>query len=296
MCRVKKRFIALFFVTLMVYAGFVLAQTVTKTQEGQGGGISAGSANYVMKMAVADPGVGQSRSENYIYDHGTLWVSVAPPIGGGGGIGGIGGVGGGGISGGSGSGWEEPWVTAPTVAKVVATIQAIAPKAAMGSAVPQTQFPQVVQKILEKEFFVPQIIVAVDENNVVREMVIVLTKRVIPLPLWIAFILIILGLIFLTAFVISRGKNTHLLWIGGLLVVLGIVVGITARIIYRAEYAKDNFSAITDSVVVSRDQAGETVKNIMETLPVGAHRVIITGDSLSPQIMMTIYVKRILPI
>ena len=56
--------------------------------------------------------------------------------------------------------------------------------------------------------------------------------------------------------------------------------------------AKDDLATIVDEAVVSRIQSIETVKGIMHDLPLGAHRVTIMGDSLSPQVIMTIYVKR----
>ena len=257
-----------------------------------------------MKMAAGDPGVGQSTSAHYIYDHGTLWVAASSattvvPI--------IPSDDGPGIGGGfaSGSGWDDWWDiedadlgTAPltplkseAVVAVVAEMKAGVAKPATG-AVSAEKFAPKIEETLKKPIAKPVVIVSVGLDNVVREMAVVLIRREMPWPFWLAIILILCGIVSLAAFFVGKGSSKRLLWIAGSLVMIGIVTGVVARIVYIGEYAKDDLVTIVDEAVVSRVQSVETVKGIMRDLPPGAHRVTITGDSLSPQVIMTIYVKR----
>ena len=284
-----------FIVAVLSIADFAFAQTYTQTQSEVGGGVSASSANYGMKAAPGAPGVGQSQSANYIYDHGTIWEGDAAPIGGDSG-------------GGSGSGWDEWWDIAdpdlgisplaptpsPTVAAVVLAVKAVEP--AFTGAVPAAQFAPTLKRALEKPTSVPALFVRVDAEKSVREIAIVLTKRVIPWPLWIALALAVLGIISLILFGAGKGRERRLLWVAGIAIVLAIVVALVTRSVYRARYANQDFSTITDSIMVSGAEVGSAVKKIMEELPLGSHRITVTGDSLAPQITITIYVRQSLPI
>jgi len=53
-------------------ANFEVNQDRAETQE-----YDAGSANYKIKAEIGHPGVGQSTSPNYVYDHGTIWMRGA---------------------------------------------------------------------------------------------------------------------------------------------------------------------------------------------------------------------------
>jgi hypothetical protein len=286
-------------------ASFAWAQTAVPSQSGQGGGVSAASANFSMKAAAADPGDGQSRSANYIFDHGTLWGGDATSTDGPG-IGGD--PTGGGSGGGSGSGWDEWWgmdnpelgispltpAPSPVVAKIVSEVRGSG-TAPMG-AVPQEKFPGVVVNVLKKPSGAPVVVVAVDGNKAIREVAIVLTRRTVPWPLWIAAILALMGLAAIVAFFLRGRIDRRLSWAGGLLVLIGIVMMIVLRIMYGMEYAADDFGAIADTRVVAPDQAAGAVREIMRSLPLGAYRVTVTGSAGAPQAVMTIYVKRTLPI
>ena len=296
----KIRFIA-FIVAVLSIADFAFAQTYTQTQSQVGGGISISSGSYDMKGAVGDAGVGVTVSEsaNYIYDHGTIWEGTSTaseePIGGSG-------------PGGSGSGWDEWWdiedpdlgISAltptknPTAVEVVKAVKAVAP-ATIG-AVPEAQFVPTLKKALVKPTFVPQVIATVNAEKNVKEIAIVLTRRVIPWPLWIALVLAVLGIISLVLFGIGRGREARYLWAAGALIVLAIIIALVTRSVYRARYASEEFGTITDSIVVSGTEAGDAVKRVMEELSLGSHQITVTGTSLAPELVITIYVRQALPI
>lgn len=286
-------------------ANFAFAQTFTQTQSQVGGGISISSANYDMKGAAGDTGVGVtvSQSANYIYDHGTVWegsASSTPPPPGEEPIGGEG-------PGGSGSGWDDWWDIAdpdlgisaltpaksPTVVAVVEAVKVVAP--ATTGAVPEERFAPTVKKALTKPSPVPVIIVKVNPDKGVKEIAIVLTKRVIPWPLWIALILAILGVISLIIFGVGRGRQARFLWAAGILIVLAIVVALVTRSVYQARYASRDFGTITDSIVVTGAEVGSAVKKIMEDLPLGSHQITVTGSDRAPELVITAYVRQSLP-
>lgn len=66
------------FVLVLIFPSYLLASNSANYQMNQerGGSIEfdASSGNYQFKAEVGHPGVGQSTSANYIYDHGTWWV------------------------------------------------------------------------------------------------------------------------------------------------------------------------------------------------------------------------------
>ena len=289
---------------------FAYAAT-TQTQSGQGGGASAGSSGYAMKAATGDPAVGQSRSAHYIYDHGTTWASATsapvvvippddgPPIGGDSGMG-------------SGSGWDEWWgmedsdlgitpltpAKDATVATVITGVRSAASASVAGGAVPQERFPAVVTKALAAPAVssAPTVVIAVDGNKVIREMAIVLAKRVIPWPLWLALLFVSCGFVSFALFFLGHLADVRFAWAAAALVVLGVAVALVARGIYRAEYANDDFGTIADTATMGRAAAGAAVQAIMRDLPIGAHRVVMMAEGPVPQVTMTVYVKRYLPI
>lgn len=294
-------------IVVMLYANLAWAQTATdaQLQEAVGGGSGdTSSSGYQAKTASADPAVGTSQSANYVYDHGTLWFDdesgyVAPdptptPTSGGGGSS-------------SGSGWIEslfgsnpqvggvspeadvPFTDTPEAAAVVAEVPA-----ATFSAVKQADAPTVLNRILEDPQFTPQIIRLVDEKGVTRELNIVLFKRIVPWPLWIAFAIILLGAAAIAGFVIIRGSKDYLLWIGGMLILTGVVTGIVVRFAYRATPIDP--TAITSIGVVPVLEANTTVKKLMVDLPLGVH-VVNATDSFGRKVLtVKVFITPALPI
>lgn len=289
--------------TLSVCFSYAYADQV---QEGAGGGGGdTSSTGYQVKTASADPGVGTSQSANYVYDHGTLWfdedsADVPPPsptptpTSGGGGSS-------------SGSGWIEslfggnpqvggvspevdvPFTDTPEAAAVVAEVPT-----ATFSAVKQADAPTVLTRILEDPQPTPQIIRLVDEKGVTRELNIVLFKRIVPWPLWIAFAIILLGAAAIAGFVIIRGSKDYLLWIGGVLILIGVVTGIVVRFAYRATPIDP--TAITSIGVVPVTEASTTVKKLMVDLPLGVH-VVNATDSFGRKVLtVKVFITPALPI
>lgn len=290
--------------TLSVCFSYAYADQVQGAAGGGGGDIS--SAGYQAKTASADPAVGTSQSSNYVYDHGTLWFddesgyvppSPAPtptPTSGGGGSS-------------SGSGWIEslfggnpqiggvspeadvPFIDTPEAAAVIAEVPA-----ATFSTVKQADAPIILNRILEDPQPEPQIIRLVDEKGVTRELNIVLFRRIVPWPLWIAFAIILLGAAAIAGFVIMRGAKDYLLWIGGMLILTGVVTGIVVRFAYRATPIDP--TAITSIGVVPVLEANTTVKKLMIDLPLGVH-VINATDSFGRKVLtVKVFITPALPI
>ena len=301
------RFIAPLII-LLFSVNLAFAQTATDVQSQEvagGGGGDTSSAGYQAKTASADPGVGTSQSSNYVYDHGTLWfddvpASVPPPsstptpTSGGGGSS-------------SGSGWtlslfggnpqvggvspevDVPFTDTPEVAAVVAEVPT-----ATFSAVKQADAPTVLNRILEDPQPTPQIIRLVDEKGVTRELNIVLFKRIVPWPLWIAFAIILLGAAAIAGFVIMRGSKDYLLWIGGMLILTGVVTGIVVRFAYRATPIDP--TAITSIGIVPVAEAATTVKKLMVDLPLGVHVINATDSNGRKVLTVKVFITPALPI
>ncbi len=301
----KLPFIAVFAV-VFASATFALAQTVEQAQgSAGGGGENTSSAGYQAKAAAADPGVGTSQSSNYVYDHGTLWFedvaayvppapSPAPS-------------GGGGTGTNSGSGWlsnlfgsdpqiggispeaDVPFTDTPESASVVAEI----PKAAF-SAVKAADAPSAVLRMLENPRYEPQIVRLVDEKGVTRELNIVLFRRIVPWPLWIAFTVIALGIVVLVGFAVFRGAKDYLLWIGVPLVLVGIIGGVVTRYTYRS--VPIDTKAITSIGVVPVSEADATVKKLMAEMPIGVHVVEATDSTGRKALTVKVFITSALPI
>ncbi len=287
------------FASVLFSVNFAFANTLSQDVSGAGG-TTAASSQYSMNIAVGEPTAGQSQSTSYIYDHGTSWATPSgdEPIGG------VSPAVGGGFGGSSGSGWEsvpipELGVTAPIAtpapSAVVSRVASAVPKA-RSIAVSQVEFPRVVQAAIVIPTFVPQVIGSVDADNTLRELAIVLTKRVIPWPLWLALALIALGVILLGIFFAGGLEKRGVLWGAGVAIALGLILGLITRFAYRSYEFTPDFSQITDSTIVSPAEAGNAVRNIFETMPLGAHRITVSGTKDSPQLVITVYVKGALPI
>lgn len=69
---------------MIVVPALVLAASSTNFDVNQerGGTVeyTGGSTNYDIKAEIGHPGVGQSTSTNYVYDHGTIWFFSATGI------------------------------------------------------------------------------------------------------------------------------------------------------------------------------------------------------------------------
>lgn len=301
---VKARHILVLVSATLLFADFALADMVTQPVSG-GGGVDAASGNYSMKAAVADPGVGQSQSANYIYDHGTLWAMgtstatvtppIEPPIGGDGGTG-------------SGSGWDEWWdiedpdlgispITpekSPVVEKVIAAVQEIA-SPEIGS-VPVENFPKKVMPWIVEKCPNGCVIAGVNAENDIQEVAVTLVKRALPWPFWIVILAIILGILAFVGFGVGMLTGHRVVWGAGAAIVIALGAGVWMRYHYRAAYRAMDFTSIVDARVVSAEQADGAVKGIAEELVVGGHRVTVLGSQSSPQVMITVYVKKALPI
>ena len=292
-------------IVVMLYANLAWAQTAPVQEGAGGGGGDTSSTGYQAKTAVTDPGVGTSQSANYLYDHGTLWFDDEPE-----------GVspepiptptGGGGSGSSSGRGWIErlfgenpqiggvspeadvPFTDTPEAAAIIAEY----PQASF-SAVKYVDAPTAVSRSLENPQFAPQIIRLIDEKGVARELNIVLFKRIMPWPLWIALAIIILGVGAITGFVIMRGSKDYLLWIGGVLILIGVVTGIVVRFAYRV--VPINPTVITSIGVVPVSEANATVKKLMTDLPIGVHVVEATDSFGKKALTVKVFITPALPI
>lgn len=289
---------------VMLYANLAWAQTPVQESTGSGGADSA-SANYQVKAAVGDAGVGESQSTNYIYNHGTLWFDDVPayvpppiplptPISGGGG-------------GSSGSGWlvsllggnpqiggispevDVPFTDTPEAAAVITDI----PQSSQ-SAVRVESAPAAINRALNSPRFTPQVIRLVDDTGVTRELNIVLFKRIMPWLLWIALLIIIVGAVLIMGFIGMRGAKEYLLRVGVVLVLIGVVMGIIVRFAYRA--VPIDTKAITSITVVSVSEASAIVKRLMTDLPLGVHVVEATNSLGKKVLTVRVFITPALPI
>lgn len=288
-CSVKIRY-ALIIVGYFASAGFAYADVITQPVGGGSGGTDSSSANYSMKAAAADPGVGQSQSANYIYDHGTLWEgdASAPPA-----EPGVGGDSGGG----SGSGWDESPLTpqeSEAVEAIVEAVKAISVPAT--GSVPEERFAETVRKALAQATPMPRVIVSVNPESGVQKVAVILARKAWPWPLWLALASIVIGLMTFVLLMAGVLAGPRVLWTGVLLVVLGVAIGLVARSYYRSAYRAMDATAIVDERTVSSAEIGGAVKEVMENLPVGGHRLTVLGDALLPQMTITVYVKQVVPI
>ena len=289
-------------------AVFAFADDVVTQPVAGGGGTDSSSGNYSMKAAVAEPGVGQSQSANYIYDHGTLWEegtstptvtppTIDPPIGGGGG-------------GGSGSGndWDEWWdiedpdlgispltpAKNPVVEEVVRAVRETS-SPEMG-AVPAENFKQKTASWIMEKCPNGCVLVGVNPDNGIREVAVTLVKRVLPWPFWVVILLILLGIAGMAAFALGALTGSRVVWGAGAVIVIALGAGIWMRAHYRTVFREMDFTSIVDARVVSPDQADEAVKGIADKLPVGGHTITVLGGAEMPQMTITVYVKKALPI
>lgn len=309
----KKSFFALFFSVAAFGVCFSYARAETAQEGSGGGGGDATSAGYQVKTAVADPGVSTSQSANYLYDHGTLWFddetaeitppsspppATSPPDGGSGGSGSSGG--------GSGSGWitslfddnsqiggvspaaDVPFTDTPAVTEAVKDI----PRAAQ-AAVRFEDAPMALTRVLESPRPVSRILRVVDNAGTVRELDLVLVKRVFPWLIWLAFALVVLGGVTLAAFATERLKNALFAWLGGAGILLGLAIGFYVRFAYRLP--PPDINTIVSSQTVSVSEVNKAVKKLMNDLPVGAH--IITAQNAEGKTVLDIkvFVRLTLP-
>lgn len=303
---VKERYI-LVLAGAFVAVNFVFAEVITQPVSG-GGGTDAASGNYSMKAAVADPGVGQSQSANYIYDHGTLWAAGTstatttppPPID----------VPIGGAGPGSGSGWDEWWdiedpdlgisaltpEKSPVMEKVIEVVRTVASSDPDMGAVPVGDFgKKAIPWIVEK---CPNgcVLAGVNSENGIQEVAVTLVKRVLPWPFWVVIALVVLGLLAFVAFGVGALSGHRVVYGAGAAIVVALIAGMWMRYHYRAAYKAMDFTSIVDARVVSPEQAESAVTAIAEELAIGGHKVTVLGSPSAPQMTITVYVKKALPI
>lgn len=294
-----------------LYASLALAQTATPLQNSAGSGSEdVASSNYQAKTAVGDPGVSESQSANYIYDHGTLWFddgySELPPVhdpeptptgggsGGNSGSGWLGSLFGGGEEiGGVSPAVDVPFTDTPAAEAVIAAVPR-SENPAVVRAVRMADAPQAVEYAVRNPQPVPQVIRIVDEAGVTREINIVLFKRIVPWPLWVAFAVIALGAAVLLAFMLMRGAQAYLLWVGGVCIMLGVIGGIAVRFAYRA--APIDTKAITSINIVPDVAANDAVKRLMADLPLGVHVVKSVDAVGKPTLTVKVFITPKLPI
>lgn len=328
----KKTNLALFFSVAAVIVSFSFAYAETAQESSGGGGGDASSAEYQVKMAVADPGVSTSQSANYLYDHGTLWfddveaATLPPPsVGGSGGSGGSSGSGGGssgaasapadnssggggssGGSGGSGSGWitsifsddaqvggvspaaDVPFTDTPAVTEAVKDI----PRSAQ-SAIRIEDAPAVITRVLESPRPVPRIILAVDDTGTVREVTVVLVKNIMPWLLWLALALIVMSSFALFAFALKPEDRKVFLWIGLVLIVVGLGLSFVSFLTYRL--TPPDMKTIVSSQTVLTDEVGAAMKKLAEDLPLGAHEIIVNDTEGITALAIKVFIQPVAP-
>lgn len=306
-----------FFSIALLAADFALAQII-QTQQGVGAeGADTGSANYLIKTVVGEPGVGRSQSANYIYDHGTTWGGFAtstsqpppqPPPSSGGGGGGSGGGGGGGggapslvISGGgsgSGIGGGGGEGGAPGIGGISPAVDEEIMEAITESiseeetaVIQEEEIVSYIEETLQTNFRKPRVIQIVDKNNVVRGVIIMLLRRVIPWPLWLALLFLIIGTFTLTRVYHDGLWYRENVWLASGLIIAGITLGWATRSIYRIDPASFGINQTTTASTVQPAQAGDVVRGIVHKKPIGVHRVtVVNGDGVETM-KITIFVK-----
>lgn len=303
----KNTRLILLVVAVVFSAQFARAQTETAQDGAGGGGGDTSSANYQAKTAVGDPGVSESQSANYIYDHGTLWFDdgsqgfVPPPpspepvpvfFGGNSGSGWLAGLFGGDAEpgvGGVSPAADVPFTDTPESAAAVAAVPV-----ENRSAVRMADAPAAIGQAVRSPRPVPQIIRIVDDAGVTREISIVLFKRIVPWPLWIALALAVLGALAIAAFFAVRGARQMFLRAGVALVLLGVITGVVVRFAFRA--VPIDPTVVTSIGVVAVADADATVKKLMADLPIGVH-VVKAADAKGKVVLtVTVFVTPALPI
>lgn len=299
----KVRFIA-FFIVVSLYGNLALAKTVTQNSTG-GGSDDVSSFNYQAKTVVADPGVGGSQSTNYIYDHGTIWFddgltdTVSSPES-------VPVTNVGGRS--SGSGWIkslfdiEPQIggVSPVVevsfedTSTANAFMANIPQTSNMSAVRMVDAPQAVLNAIENPQPLPQIIRLVDDAGITREIYIVLFKRIVPWLLWIAFACIALGALTLLAFTLIRGAGEYVLWVGGVLIIIGVIGSVVIRFAYRS--APIDPRVVASINVVSEAEATPAVMKLMDTMPIGVHVIKVADARGKVPLTIKVFITPALPI
>ncbi len=278
-------------------------------QEGVGsGGGDTASAGYQAKAAVGDPGVSESQSANYVYDHGTLWFDdgfmgepePAPepaPTGGDGsgansGSGWFGSLFGGNTNpqvGGEAPDTDVPFTDTPAVAAAIGGI----PQAGT-AAVHIEDAPAAIEYAVAYPQPAPKVIRLVDDKGVVREVDIVLLKRITPWPLWIALLFVVLGGAVLLVFAIGRGVHPYLLWVAGGLIMAGIIAAIVVRMAYHA--SPIDTKAITSINVMPLAETDAAVKKLMEELPLGVHVIEATAAAGKKVLTVKVFITPALPL
>lgn len=282
----------LFFLAVFVLnAGLLLAHSGNAQQ----------LSNYAMKQVVGEPGNGESRSQNYIFTHGTTWVGSAaapppppppcPPYCGGGSGGGS-----------SFTGWIEEGPVGGVSPEVIIEVANEVP-GAESVVTMSDEAPIAMARAIRRVWAPRQIIKVVDNNNMVREIGIVLIKRVIPWPLWLAFLLFIAGIIslYMARFAESQASAGEEgargnLWLATGLIIAALAVGWATRVLYRIDPATFDIRTTASFQEISGADAGKAVRAIREVLPLGVHRIAVVTPEGTRKITITIVVKGALPI
>lgn len=298
----------LFFAIALLAAGFVLAQTVQTQQSAGTSGADAGSANYQMKTAVGDPGAGRSQSTNYIYDHGTTWsgaaTSTALPTGGDGGGGSSGGgsslvVSGGGGGSGSGIGGGapvEPGVGGISPAideEMMETVIESVPETET-AVIPEEKIIPYIEETLQTNFRKPRIIQIVDNNNIVRGVVIMLLRRVIPWPLWLALLFLIIGAFTLTRVYHDGEWYRENVWFASGLIIAGITLGWATHSLYRIDPASFGINETTTAITVQPVNAADAIEDTVQKKAIGVHRVTVVNNDGEEIMKITMFIKGML--
>jgi hypothetical protein len=288
-------------------ASFALAQTSQDQKGVGGGGGDTTSSGYQVKAALGDPGVGQSQSANYVYDHGTLWFDNEPtesaqnPVSVPSSGGGDGGNSGSGFFGNLFRGGNDPQIggvapdmdvsftDTPAVAEFVKELPKTKPRA-----VRAPDASQAIEYAVRHPEPLPQVIRLVDEKGATKEINMVLFKRIYPWPLWIAFCLIVLGAGLLIGFTLVRGAHEYMLWVAGILILIGVLGGIVIRFAYHV--SPIDTRVITTIGVVPEAEGKVVVERLMQELPLGVHVVKIVDDAGRASLTVTVFITPALPI
>lgn len=280
---------------ILLFFGLALSMAVLVSAE------DLSSLNYQMRTAVGDPGTGKSSSANYVYEHGTWWVSAAegqstqlplpPPLSDRGAS----------VSAGSGSGLSRieeniggvaPQYELPLVDEVVRQVPA------RNIAAPKKIAREVVNRVITEEKSASQIIHVVDDDQVVREAFIVVPVTIFPWPLWFALGSITGGIGFGAWGMARRNapRRGHYLWIALILMAGGIGIGLTTRTWYRLTASVFDVAQPTFAQEVPRAEFTQKTNQIIVAKQAGVHRITALNDNKEPEARVTIIVKTKLPI
>jgi len=151
-----------------------------------------------------------------------------------------------------------------------------------------------VKEALKTDGKKPRIIQIVDSNNVVRGVVVVLLRRVIPWSLWLALLLLIIGMFTFTR--VRRDGLWHKenLWFASGLIIAGLTLGWATRALYRIDPASFGITTTTTALTVQPVNMAGVLEDTIRKKAIGVHRMSVVNNDGAEIMKITIFVKETL--